>query len=431
MRRARQGRRGQWTLASLMAICMVCIGALAVAADSASAYEEHQFCTGKNLSGAEACGTAEWPIHSAYANGTSAPICLIGPEQVGGGCMHVANEGIWIGATQPYGYWGRVNIVHTVNQPPTKVYGTFWTGSPPPPPDPPLPPPSHKHVSELGFVSFNGSGSTYFDGYTGTPSFTTHSMFGETGYPKITDPQNIDTVALDTDASNIDELGFVRFNQTGATNTHIDIYASQNYSALAGYCETGYPKITDPQNVQTVGIDTDGNGADELGFIRFNGTGNTHIDAYSGSCYKTLSTWSDTAYPKITDPQNVQAVAMDTNGDGTDELGFVRFSQPGSSYTHIDIYAGQGYKNLVCSCDTGYPKITDPQNVRVVAVDTNGDGIDELGFLRYNQASGKAHLDTYTGSHYQTLLASSDTAYPAVSKPENVEALDINYTNSP
>jgi hypothetical protein len=120
---------------------------------TASAYEEHQFCTGKNLSGEEGCGSGEWYIHAAYANGTSAPICLTGPEQVGGGCMHVTNEGIYIGASEPYGYWGRVNIVHTINQPPTKVYGTFWTGPPAPagsPPPPPPPPPPTWHLDNLG-----------------------------------------------------------------------------------------------------------------------------------------------------------------------------------------------------------------------------------------------------------------------------------------
>jgi hypothetical protein len=284
-----------------------------------------------------------------------------------------------------------------------------------------------KSVSELGFAGFNGSGNTSFDGYVGAPGYQGHSMWGETGYPKITDPQNIDTVAIDSDANGLDELGFVRFNGSG--NTHIDTYTGGGYKALSSTCDTGYPKITDPQNVQTVAIDSNGDGADELGFVRFNGSGNTHIDAYSGSCFQTLSGYCDTGYPKITDPQNVQAIAIDTNGDGVDELAFVRFN--GSGNTHIDAYSGPCFQTLSTFCDTGYPKITDPQNVRALAIDTNGDGVDELGFLRYNAASGKAHLDTYSGSCFKSLASSSDTAYPAVAKPENVEALAINWTDDP
>jgi hypothetical protein len=149
MNRTRSGRWGRRALASLLACSAVLVAALAIAG-TASAYEEHQFCTGKNLSGEEGCGSGEWYVHSAYANGTSAPICLIGPEQVGGGCMHATNEGIWLGASEPYGYWGRALIVHTINQPPTKVYGTFWTGAPAPKGEsPPPPPPSSWHYESI------------------------------------------------------------------------------------------------------------------------------------------------------------------------------------------------------------------------------------------------------------------------------------------
>jgi hypothetical protein len=149
MRRTRSRRWGRWALASVMATCMMCIGALA-AAGPASAYEEHSFCTGKNLESSQSCGSGNWYIHSAYANGTSAPICLTGPEQVGGGCMHAANEGIFIGASEPYGYSGSATIFHTINQPPTKVYGTYWTGSPPPANPPPPPPTYSWHTDSLG-----------------------------------------------------------------------------------------------------------------------------------------------------------------------------------------------------------------------------------------------------------------------------------------
>jgi hypothetical protein len=284
--------------------------------------------------------------------------------------------------------------------------------------------------TELGFVGFNGTANTTFDGYVGYPGnpyYQGHAVWGETGYPKITDPQNIDALAIDGDGNGLDELGFVRFNGTG--NTHIDTYTGPNYKTLSGTCDTGYPKITDPQNIQTVGIDSNGDGVDELGFIRFNGTGNTHLDGYTGSCFKTLSSQCDTGYPKITDPQNVQAVALDTDGDGADELAYVRFN--GTGNTHVDVYGGGCFKTLMSSCDTGYPKITDPQNVRAMAIDVDGNGTDELGFLRYNAASGKAHLDTYSGSCYKTLFSSGDTGYPATSKPENVEAVGINWTTDP
>jgi hypothetical protein len=289
----------------------------------------------------------------------------------------------------------------------------------------PAPPPS---VSELAFVRFNGTGNTYLKGYVGAPVYKGLAVTGETGYPKITDPQNIQSLAVDIDGDGLDELGFIRFNGSG--NTHLDSYAgAPGYKSLGSSCDTGYPKITDPQNVQAVAIDPNGDGIDDLGFVRLNSPANAHLDAYSGSCYKTLNSYCDTGYPSIADPKNVQVISIDTNGDGIDELGFVRLNSAGNA--HLDAYTGPCYKTLSSYCNTGYPTITDPQNVRVLAIDTNGDGIDELGFLRYNPASGKAHLDAYTGSCYTGLLGYSDSGYPAVSDPENTQALAINLTYDP
>src|SRR6266516_3771470 len=90
-----------------------------------------------------------------------------------------------------------------------------------------------------------------------------------------------------------------------------------------------------------------------------------------------------------------QAEAGAPHWPNADELGFLRYN---SASTHLDTYVGgPTYKTLGSSSDTGYPKITDPQNIQGMAIDTNGDGIDELGFVRYNAASNNTHVDSYEG----------------------------------
>ncbi len=292
--------------------------------------------------------------------------------------------------------------------------------------------PHWPNADELGFLRYN-SASTHLDTYVGGPTYKTLGSSSDTGYPKITDPQNIQGMAIDTNGDGIDELGFVRYNPA-SNNTHLDTYVgAPNYKTLASNCDTGYPKITDPQNIQGMAIDTNGDGIDELGFVRFNAaSGNTHLDTYTGGpCYQTLASNSDTGYPAIADPQNVQALAIDTNGDGVDELGFLRLNSAGNA--HLDVYSGAPeYKTLIASCNTGYPTVTDPENVQALAMDWNGDGTDELGFLRYNPATLNTHLDTYTGGPcYGTLASNSDVGYPKITDPQNIQGLALNWNTDP
>lgn len=293
------------------------------------------------------------------------------------------------------------------------------------------PPP--KYADELGFVRFN-SASTHLDTYTSWPTYKTLASSADTGYPKISDPQNVQALALDTNGDAVDGLSFLRFNPAGAS-TVLDSYANPpNFNVLAAHCATGYPKVTDPQNVQALAIDWSAGTGDELGFVRFNSaTGKTHLDTYTGGpCYGTLASNSDTDYPAISDPQNVQAVALDTDGNGIDELAFVRLKGPNQTKTVISVYAGAPqYRKGILTCNTGYPAVADPENVQVIAIDGNSDGKDELGFVRFNPATLHTHLDTYTGAPcYDVLASNSDVGYPKIPDPQNVQALPINWNTS-
>ena len=65
-----------------------------------------------------------------------------------------------------------------------------------------------------------------------------------------------------------------------------------------------------------------------------NASGNAHLDTYSGAPnYKTLASDCDTGYPGESRPPKLQALAIDTNGDGVDELGFLLLDQPRATPT--------------------------------------------------------------------------------------------------
>ncbi len=266
------------------------------------------------------------------------------------------------------------------------------------------------------------------DLYSGAPGYTTLTSSSDTGYPAISDPANVQALPLDVNGDGIKELGFIRFNQASG-NAHISIYTNApGYKTLLADCDTAYPAITDPQNVQAMAIDTNGDGVSELAFVRLNNPfGNAHIDVYKGApCYQTLYSSNNLTYPSVSDPQNVHALAIDVNGDRHDELMFVRYNYSSGNVQAVTYHGSPAYTTTYSNCTTGYPAVSDPQNLETIAVDTNGDGIDELGFLRYN-SPGNTQLVTYAGAPcYTTLQSISATAYPAISDPQNIQGMAIN-----
>jgi hypothetical protein len=226
----------------------------------------------------------------------------------------------------------------------------------------------------------------------------------------------------------IDELGFVRTNHGSGKTEMVAYHGAPHYTTLHTVTLTGYPTISDPQNVTPLALDVNGDGIDELGFVRTNhSSGRTELLIYHGAPhYTTLHTVTLTGYPAISDPQNVTPLALDVNGDGIDELGFVR-SNHSSGQTELIIYHGAPhYTALHTVTLIGYPAISDPQNVTPLALDVNGDKIDELGFVRTNHGSGQTELILYHGApHYTTLHTVTLTGYPAISDPQNVRPLAI------
>jgi hypothetical protein len=315
---------------------------------------------------------------------------------------------------------------------PSTVYGNVtWTdGVSESPPPPPL-----KKVDELGFVRFNqASGNSHLDLYTGAPAYTTLASSSDTGYPAISDPSNVQALPIDINGDGIKELAFVRLNQSSG-NAHISVYTdAPGYKTLTADCDTAYPAVSDPQNVQVMAIDTNGDGVSELAFVRLSNTtsGDAHIDIYKGApCYQTLYSSNDLTYPAVSDPQNVHVLPIDVNGDFRDELMFVRYNYFSGNAQAVTYSGSPAYTTTYSNCTTAYPAISDPQNVETVAIDTNGDGIDELGFLRYNYSSGNTQLVTYSNPPCYTTLASANaTAYPAVSDPQNIQGMAINTNGS-
>ncbi|MDQ7903068.1 CHAP domain-containing protein [Phytohabitans sp. ZYX-F-186] len=288
---------------------------------------------------------------------------------------------------------------------------------------------SPARIDELAFIRTNHwSGRTEAVIWDGAPDYTTLRAAPQTGYPAISDPENVTPLALDTNGDGIDELAFIRTNHWSGRTEAVIWDGSPHFTTLKAAPQTGYPAITDPENVTPLAIDINGDNVDELAFIRTNHpSGRTEISLWYGAPNYDLHHSTDrTGYPAISDPQNVTPLAMDVNGDGKDELAFVRTNHS-SGQTEISIWHGAPhYTTELATSRTGYPAISDPENVTPIAIDINGDKVDELGFVRSNHISGQTELSLWYGTpgfglHHNT----TRTGYPAISDPANVTPLAI------
>jgi hypothetical protein len=282
-------------------------------------------------------------------------------------------------------------------------------------------------AEDLGFLRLNHPlGKSELVTYNDRPYYKNQSAYSLTDYPSVSDPENVRTFPIDTNGDGVDELAFVRLNHSSG---QVELVLEGNapyFNTQSAYSLTGYPKVSDPQNVQVLPIDTNADGKDELAFVRLNhSSGQAELVIYgNGPSYTTQAAYSLTGYPKVSDPQNIRVLALDTNADGKDELAFARLNHS-SGQVELVIYGNAPYyTNMSTYTLTGYPKVSDPQNVQVLAIDTNADGVDELGFVRLNHASGQAELVIYGNApNYTNQAAYSLTGYPTNVDPKYLRVI--------
>ena len=225
----------------------------------------------------------------------------------------------------------------------------------------------------------------------------------------------------DIDGDGTDELIFIRHRVND--NQYMNIYdvpttvdgdinpllASDTWIANIG---------TNNEITHMVAGDTDGDGTDELIFIRHRVNDNQYLNIYDipttigGDINPLLA--SDTWIANIgTNNEITHMAAGDTDGDGTDELVFIRHRVNGNQY--LNIYAGPivvaGEINPLIASDLWIGNIgTSNEITHMAAGDTDGDGTDELVFIRHrtndNQYLNIYNIPTTVGSDINPLIAS-------------------------
>lgn len=110
------------------------------------------------------------------------------------------------------------------------------------------------------------------------------------------------------------------------------------------------------------------------------------------------------------DPTSTQIVPADTNGDGVDELYTVDYRNTTSGMVEIHGLTSN-FQQWILHTATNLAAVN-PNEGRVIAADTNGDGKDEFSYIKYaNVQSGMVEIHTWS-SNFQQWVRHAATNLP-------------------
>ncbi len=218
-----------------------------------------------------------------------------------------------------------------------------------------------------------------------------------------------------TSESGSEKMIFADINGNGATELIRVKYDSPSGrttlffwdNTLQAWKKTVQTNITNiaMQYGDILAIDTNGDGKDELFYIRYNHTKSRKVEFYRwNSDYKTWAKKSISHLSTISKSRGT-IIPADFNGDKVDRFRFIKYNQTKSGEVEIFRFAGN-LKSWTYKRATNL-KAFSPSDGYVVPSDVNGNRIDELNFIKHKSVSGKVLI--YRWKHDFTGWASKQT----------------------
>ncbi len=156
-------------------------------------------------------------------------------------------------------------------------------------------------------------------------------------------------------------------------------------------------------------IDTNGNGKDELFYIRYNHTKSGKVEFYRWNTdYKTWSKKSISLLSTISKSRGT-IIPADFNGDKVDRFHFIKYNHTKSGEVEILRFAGN-LKSWTNKRATNL-KTINPFDGYVVPSDINGNRVDEFNFVKRQSASGKVQIYRWRAD-FKAWAAKSTTNLP-------------------
>ena len=213
---------------------------------------------------------------------------------------------------------------------------------------------------------------------------------------------------------NRNTTAFFKIDYTGTASGRVelhgwDIKAQQWVSHIASNAGA-----VDPAHSIITLADTEGSGISSLYLINYRFTGSGMVEIHKWS--QDLQQWVShivTNLPAI-DPTKGRVIAADLDGDGRDEFTYIKYADVQSGAVEIHTWA-TNQQQWIRHAATNLPvSAFNPSTDDIVSADINGDGRDELLYVKYsNTASGKVEVHGWSADQQAWIshIATSSGAF--------------------
>lgn len=260
---------------------------------------------------------------------------------------------------------------------------------------------AHGDTENLTAVQFNQTSSACIESYVMGSGYKRWALLTPTA-SQATDPAYKSIVAGNMGGDRRDELMYIKYR---GTSGRIEVHTfSADYQKWASHIATNQTSIT-PSNGEVITGDMNGDGRDELMYIKYSGTGG-RVEVHTWA--PGLHSW---ALHKLTplknfDPTKGQIITGDLNGDGRDELLYIKYNGSGG---HVEVHAlAADYHTWVNHKLTSLSGMTRSIG-QISAGDMDGKGRDQLLFIKYNGSSARVEVHTW-GPDLHTWVGHTATA---------------------
>ncbi len=250
-----------------------------------------------------------------------------------------------------------------------------------------------KGPQNLTFTQLNNTGSKCSEVHVWSPGYKAWASHTATNMPAVS-PSSGEIIAANTSGDNRDELMYIKYNGSGGK---VEVHTWGNdYHNWAGHVSTPLPTFS-PTNGEIIAGDMNGDGHDELMYINYHGT-NNRVEVHTfDSTFHAITGHALTDLSGF-DPANGEIITGNMDGRGPDELLYVRYN---GTNNRVEVHTfGSNYHGFSGHALTDLAGFNPTYN-ELITGDMNGDGKDELLFIKikYGGPSGNIEVHTF-GSNY-------------------------------
>jgi len=252
----------------------------------------------------------------------------------------------------------------------------------------------------------NNTGSGCMEVHTWTANQQSWLSNIATNHPSI-NPADGEIISGNIYGDPKSELIFVKYTNTGSGRIEVHTWDSSNQRWLSNIA-TNHPSVN-MTDARVIAADTNGDGLDELVFVKYRNTGSGRIEVHTWA--PGQQNWLSNVATGVTvgDPMDARVIAANLYGDRADEFVFVKYRNTGSGRIEVHTWA-PGQQNWLSNVATNHP-VVDPNDIEVISSSINTNSADNLILVKYrNTGSGRIEVHTWAPGQ-QNWLSNVATSY--------------------